>query len=364
MKIAIVLPHLGCGGAERLAVNLANHWASQGFQVDLVAMRAKGELLEAVQPSVNVVDLGVDQIRHFLRPFRAYLRRNRPTVCWANMWPLTSVAVFGWLLAGCAGRLYLTDHTNLIKSCEREMNIPLSRLRWILKATYVLASGFSVVSDGVRENMRTLTGRCYPGARVIHNPATTGRFAGRLPDDEALALWGRNAGPRILSVGTLKEQKNHHLLIDAFSLMRQAGAGKLVIVGEGPLRADLTEHIERQGLQECVTLAGFCADPTPWYRSADLFVLSSGWEGFGNVIVEAMACGVPVVSTDCPSGPAEILENGRHGQLVPVDDAAALCLAMTRELSQPTDPQQLMSRADDFRIDVIAHQYLSFFGLR
>jgi len=365
MKIAVVLPNLGCGGAERLVVNLANHWASQGFRVDLVLMRAQGELLDDVQPSVNVVDLGVDQIRNFLLPFRAYLRAGRPTVCWVNMWPLTSVAVIGWLLAGLPGRIYLTDHTNLIKSCEREMNLPLSRLRWILRATYVLASGFSAVSAGVRANMRTLTGRCYPAAQVIYNPASTGQFAGRLSGDDASALWGRHTGPRILSVGTLKEQKNHRLLIDAFALMRrQAGSGRVGLVGEGLLRAELTAQIASQGLQDCVALPGFCADPTPWYRSADLFVLSSGWEGFGNVIVEAMACGVPVVSTDCPSGPAEILENGRHGQLVPMDDAVALCQAMNLELSRPTDPQQLIARADAFRIEVIADQYLTFFGLR
>ena len=134
-----------------------------------------------------------------------------------------------------------------------------------------------------------------------------------------------------------------------------------MILGEGDLRPAMERQIAELGLQDRVALPGFFQDPYPWFRSADLFVLSSDWEGFGNVIVEALECGVPVVSTDCPSGPAEILENGRYGRLVPVGDVDALANAIIVTLHETPDRQALMNRAKDFSVDKISDEYLSYF---
>jgi glycosyltransferase involved in cell wall biosynthesis len=147
----------------------------------------------------------------------------------------------------------------------------------------------------------------------------------------------------------------------AFARIPRSLNAKLTILGEGLLRAELEVLIHQLGLQDRVTLPGFTIDPSHWYHSADLFVLSSSWEGFGNVIVEALECGVPVVSTDCLSGPAEILANGRYGRLVPVGDATALAAAIQASLLESHDQDALRRRAQDFAVPRIADQYLAYF---
>ena len=150
-------------------------------------------------------------------------------------------------------------------------------------------------------------------------------------------------------------------MIEAFALLPGSLNAKLTILGEGALRPELEALVRKLGLQGRVAMPGFALDPYPWYRTADLFVLSSKWEGFGNVIVEALECGVPVVSTDCASGPAEILENGRIGRLVPIQDPAALSAGIVESLTKPVDQDLLMRRARDFSVGVIAEQYLAYF---
>ncbi len=177
-------------------------------------------------------------------------------------------------------------------------------------------------------------------------------------NDIAEAAWEGYRGARIMTVGRLKRVKNHALLIRAFAKVSEIQPARLMIVGDGELRDELEALIAELGLGGKVVLPGFVNDPTPLYRSADLFVLSSNYEGFGNVIVEAMACGVPVVSTDCPAGPSEILENGRFGTLVPVGDVDALASAMMSALQTGHDPEVLKRRAAAFAPEVAASKYL------
>src|SRR5690606_15955724 len=160
------------------------------------------------------------------------------------------------------------------------------------------------------------------------------------------------------TVGTLKAVKRFDVAIEAFSRLPASLGATLCIVGEGPERRTLQAKIEELGMEGRVLLVGYRADTVPWYASADLLVLSSDYEGFGNVIVEAMEQGVPVVSTDCPSGPREILEDGRYGRLVPVGDAEALASAMLESLQSLHDYAALKARAQDFAVDKVADEYL------
>jgi glycosyltransferase involved in cell wall biosynthesis len=159
----------------------------------------------------------------------------------------------------------------------------------------------------------------------------------------------------------LAPEKDHESLIKAFALIPKNFNAKLVILGNGPARADLEALVIQLELEGRVLLPGFIVDPYPWFRSADLFVLSSLREGFGNVIVEALECGLPVVSTNCPSGPAEILEDGRFGKLVPVKDPPALAFAMLESLDSPHDRAMLMRRSQDFSVRKISDEYLAYF---
>jgi len=360
-RLTILLPNLAGGGAERLHVHLAKNWHAQGFKVDFVLMQRQGELLELLPDSIGVVDLGVSRLRQLALPLVSFLRKARPDVVIVAMWPLTSIAVLSWLLAGKPGRLFLSDHSQLSISCMlQEIPTPKWLLSLIMRCTYPFASGIIAVSEGVKQDMCKLGGLSDTKVRVIYNPTAIGVSPHREPLAIRQELWGKGFDHHILSVGKLKEAKDHATLIKAFALLPASLNAKLTILGEGSLRTKLEALVLQLGLAGRVAMPGFAMDPYPWFRSADLFVLSSRWEGFGNVIVEAMECGVPVVSTDCPSGPSEILENGRYGKLVPILDPNTLADAIQQTLCAPNDREMLMRRAEDFSVKKIACEYLDF----
>lgn len=362
-SISIVLPSLCGGGAERLAIYLANDWAARGFSVEFLLLNEAGELLGLVSPAIRVTGLNSSRIKHAILPLRLHLKQSQPDVLWVGMWPLTSAAVVAWLLAGRIGKIFLTDHIHLSISCVRELHLSPLWLKALMTVTYPLATGVTAVSKGVANDMVRLSGILQGRIKVIYNPAATGASSKPGLPTERQQLWGDGFDFHILTVGSFKIQKNHALLLRAFSKMPRTINAKLTILGEGDLRPDLEMQVAELGLQDRVGLPGFFTDPYPWFRSADLFVLSSDWEGFANVIVEAMECGVPVVSTDCPSGPAEILENGRYGRLVPVGNADALSCAMIASLMEVPDRESLMNRAKDFSVKRISNDYLDCFGL-
>jgi glycosyltransferase involved in cell wall biosynthesis/peptidoglycan/xylan/chitin deacetylase (PgdA/CDA1 family) len=359
VDICILLPDLRGGGAERLHVNLANDWVARGLRVQLVLMSSRGDLHGILDPRVDIADLRSSRFRSLLIPLSRHLRAVGPAVTLAAMWPLTSVAIASWALAGRPGRLFVSDHTHLSIAAVRELGVPRWFLASTMRLTYPHASGVIAVSKGVKDDMMALAALDPAIIDVIHNPAAMGGpFSRGTPEDRAL-LWKRPGGKNILSVGTLKAQKDHATLISAFALLPARLDARLTILGEGALRAELEEQVRSLNLQGRVELAGFILDPYPWYRTADLFVLSSRWEGFGNVLVEALECGVPVVSTNCTSGPSEVLEDGRFGKLVPVQDPAAMAAAMSASLMERHDVEANRRRASDFSVNTISDRYLS-----
>ena len=357
-KIFIVLPDLGGGGAERLHVNLANEWVAKNLNVEFVLLRNRGELIKLLSPKITVTSLNVDRIRDSILPLAAHFRQSRPEVVIVAMWPLTSAVVFSWLLSGCVGKLFLSEHENLSHSYIRQHRARPVILRNLIRFTYPLATGIIAVSHGVLEDVRSLGSLSIDMGRVIYNPTATGVSSCRESLDVQDQLWGVGFERHILTVGRLSTQKDHETLIKAFALITKIFNAKLVILGEGKLRAVLLALVEELGLQERVSLPGFEVNPYPWYRSADLFVLSSRWEGFGNVLVEALECGLPVVSTNCPSGPEEILEKGRYGKLVPIQDPESLANAMIQSLNETHDRDVLTERAQDFAVSKISDEYL------
>lgn len=361
--LSIFLPNLRGGGAERLAIYLANDWAARGYDIECILMKREGELLPLLSPSILVISLDVNRIKRSIWPLRRHLKQARPAVLWAGMWPLTSAAVMAWLMAGRPGKIFLIDHNQLSISCVRELQVPPWWLKLVMNATYPFATGVMAVSQGVAADMARLSGFPEERIKVIYNPAATGVSAERAVPALREQLWGKGFAFHILTVGSFKLQKNHALLIQAFAKLSQTLRAKLTILGEGDLRPAMEQQIAELGLQGRVALPGFFQDPYPWFRSADLFVLSSDWEGLPTVLIEALECGVPIVSTECPSGPAEILEEGRYGRLVPVGDGEALAAAMLASLHETPDRAALMNRAKDFSVERIADQYLDYFGL-
>lgn len=355
MKISILLPDLAGGGAERVKLCLAQEWLLQGYEVEFVLLRKEGALLPLVPKGATIHSLNCKRLRSSIKPLVTYLRENQPSALLAAMWPLTVIAILAHRLAGRPGRLVVSDHAALSQLPEAQGWRKRLVLRASIALTYPLADKRVAVSNGVADNLARLGWLDRQGITVIYNPAARGflQSCNHVPD-----LWEPLPGKRVISVGTLKSQKDHALLIRAFSLVRKKINASLVILGEGSLRPNLEQLISKLDLCDVVKLPGFVLDPYPWYREADLFVLSSQYEGFGNVIVEAMECGLPVVSTDCEAGPSEILNGGQFGKLVPVGDVVALAEAMLEVLSEPPSPAQQKVRAAEFSVERAAQAYL------
>lgn len=357
-RIAIVLPALlPWAGVERLAVSQAREFVSQGYGVDFVFLNEPNDVSHAIPPGCRSFNLGASRLRTSVWPLAKYIRDQGPKAIHAALWPLTALAVFAHRVAKSDARLVISDHNPLsIQYAHRGM-LYRTMMRAVMAMTYPFADARVAVSAGVADDLSRLA--CLPRNifTVIHNPVPLVED-GRSSSAEAESHWAGWKGKRIITVGRMKTQKNHALLISAFKRLLSTMEARLMIVGVGELMESTRSLVRAEGLENRIVMPGQVEDPIPYYKSADLFVLSSDYEGFGNVIVEAMACGVPVVSTDCPGGPAEILQGGLFGDLVPVRDEAALARAMAAALSRPPDAQGLKRRAADFAPGVVMEKYL------
>lgn len=355
--IALLLPNLHGGGAERAMVDLARELADLGHSVEILLMRAEGGFLAEVRRDFAVVDLAAPRIRDVPFALSRYLRAGDCKAVIANMWPLTSAAVVGRALSRQCCRLLLVEHNTLSRQYASWGRVHTLMISISLALTCRFADQIAAVSAGAAADTARLAWLPKERIEVLHNPIPQRSH----PSPEALAkaevLWGSSSTLRILTVGSLKDQKNHSLLLRAFSCVRRPNS-RLMLLGQGKNEGALRALAAQLGLADRVILPGFQPDPTPFYASADLFVLSSDYEGFGNVIVEALAQGLPVVSTDCPSGPREILAGGRWGTLVPVGDADALAAAIERAVDTDHDHVALRLRAADFLPQNAARRYL------
>lgn len=354
-SISLFLPDLRGGGAERVFLDLAIEFSKLGYEVEFVVMQEKGEFLVEAKAHFKIHSLNCPRIRHVVIPLISYLRCRQPDVMLVAMWPLTVVAPVSRFFAGGECKLLLTEHGILSRRSSA------ARSRWILRLStmisYRLADHRVGVSQGVIEDMASVSLMPKNAFVKIYNPI---RSFPKLIDEDckvANSVWNANSGARLLSVGSFKSVKNHQLLIRAFSKMEDQRAS-LLLLGDGELRPDLEKLAVRLGVRERVIFFGFCSNPAPFYATADLLVLTSQHEGFGNVIVEALSFGTKVVSTDCQTGPREILDGGRYGELVEVDDVDGLVSAIELSLASKAESAVLKSRSEDFRSGKVAREYL------
>jgi len=356
-RISIILPDLRIGGAERVSITFAQELVAQGFAVDLVLLRAEGALLQSVPAGARLVDLHAPRLRSSIGALRSYFREARPVAAYANIWPLTLVTAIAAKMAR-VGVQVITMHQNSLgpQYVDRQRHSRLT-MKSALRLELALATEVVGCSQGVIGDIAGLAGVPAGRFRVIANPV---RINGVDADavTSANAIWEVPRGRRILAVGNLKAQKNYPLLFEAYAAMEKGAADRLLVIGEGELRDPLEELLDRLGLRQWVRLPGQSECLEAYYQTADLFVMSSHHEGLPTVMIEALGFGLPIVSTDCPSGPREILEDGRFGTLVPMDDPVALAQAMENALAGPVDHAALTSRADDFAPKTISRKLL------
>ena len=357
MLISILLPDLRGGGAERVNLDLAYEFVRAGHEVEFVLMQARGELLEEARTSFSVVDLATPRARSLPFALARYLRQRRPDALLAAMWPLTVIAPLAQRLSGHRCKVIVSEHNTLSVQFSDWGQLHRTAMRASMAMGYRLSNHRIGVSQGVIQDISTLSGLRPTAFNVIYNPVPPRADPLIKVLRDAEELWAGPQGGRIVTVGSMKAQKNHGLLMRAFAQLDRPDA-RLMFVGDGPGRNGLMALAQDLCIANQVIFAGFRPDPTPFYKTADLFVLSSDYEGFGNVIVEALACGTPVVSTDCPSGPAEILVNGKYGRLVPVGDIEKLAKAIEEALQASHDTDALISRSAEFSPSIAAQSYL------
>lgn len=355
--LTFFLPSLDGGGAERVLLTIAGEAARRGHEVDLVVGHPHGPYAAQVPRNVRVVDLRAPRILSAVKPFASYLRAARPRAVLSTLEHANIAAVWSRRAARSDSRLLLRVANTVGEEARASTHLRARAMPLLIRRFYPWADGVVANSQGSADAAARAMGVPAERIRVIPNPAITPRLAEgakREPDHE----WLRDkTTPIVLGMGRLAPQKDFATLLRAFASTATRHDARLVILGEGEERAELERLATTLGIASRVSLPGFAADPYPLLANADLFVLSSRFEGSPNALIEAMACGARVVSTDCPSGPREILADGEHGHLVPVGDTDGLGAAIARALDgdAPRAPARALAR---YHLDSVAEQYL------
>jgi glycosyltransferase involved in cell wall biosynthesis len=352
--IAFFLPSLVGGGAERVVVNLAQGITERGIRVDLVLAAAQGPLLDQIPATVRLVDLHAPRVLRSLLPLAGYLRRERPRVLISSMGHANLIAIWAAKLAGGVAPLIVTEHNTLSQETQRQSRLVGKVWPRLLHVFYPWATSVVAVSRGAADDLARTAGLPRDRIEVVYNPVITPAMlalARAAPDHPWLA---RGQPPVILGVGRLTGQKDFRNLVRAFAEVRRRRPARLIILGEGPERTAIEDLAHELGVADDMSLPGFQDNALAYMAASAVFVLSSAWEGLPTVLIEALAAGTRVVSTDCPSGPREILQDGRLGALVPVGDAAALAAATLDALDRPAgaiSPDALRPFTRDASVD-------------
>lgn len=386
-RIALFIKSMEGGGGERVVLNLAREFADLGHAVDVVLARTRGPLLDEIPGSVRVVDLGTrtallgipSLIRHPADLWRLatpamvvnppftfgaipalsrYLRGERPAALLSMLNFQNLAALWARRLAGVPVRVAVVESNPLSERVKRETQRRMKTLPEMVGHFYRWADAIISVSNGVADDLSKCSGLPRESIHTIYNPIVTPALQ-RKAEEPVLHPWfAPGEPPVVIGAGRLRPQKDFPTLLRAFARVRARRPARLLILGEGDQRRSLEGLAAGLGIAADVLLPGFAPNPFAYMSRSAVFVLSSQWEGFGNVVVEALATGCAVVSTDCPSGPREILADGKYGELVPVRNPEALATAIDRILDRPPNRRLLVERAAFFSAERSARQYL------
>ncbi len=363
-RIACFIPELGGGGAERVMIHLAEGFAAKGWIVDLVVAQVTGAYAAHLPKEINLVDLQAKSPQIITKTVALikYLKQQQPTVLLTT---LDMINAAGWArrLSKTSTQVVMIVQTHLSQQF-RDRHSPL--VGWmrsqIVKQFYPWANHLVAASQGVADDVAAIIGMDPDQIYVIYNPVVRSDLAEKALEQVDHPWFAQGQPPVLLGVGRLVKQKDFATLVRAFAQVRQQRLCRLVIIGdiderEAHIKPDLEKLINNLNIHREVAFLGFVENPYKYMERAQVFVLSSRYEGFGNVVAEALAVGTSVVSTDCESGPAEILKQGQFGRLVPVGDSTALANAMQEALDDPPLPEVLRARSHDFTIETIVNQY-------
>ncbi len=361
MRIALLVPTLEIGGVERVFANLANGLHHVGTEVDLVVGRAGGDMGMVLDKQIEVFDLESNHMMSSVPRLIKYLRARKPDALIAAMTHCSAAAVVARAIARQNTKIIATEHNTMSRIVANTSGLKYRLMplwsRWALKS----ADAIVAVSRGVADDLSAQTGIARNRFQVIYNPVITDALHAAATATVEHPWFQPGEPPVILAVGRLDKQKDFPMLVRALRLVRNDRPVRLMILGDGPDRSRIEQVILDVKLIEDVALPGFEHNPYRYMHHAAVFASSSQWEGFGVAIVEAQALGVPVVSTDCTYGPAEILCDGKFGALVPVGDHAAMAQALLNALDNPVQNDSSL-HVEQFTVRCGVSRYLSLIG--
>ena len=355
--IAILFPSLRRGGVQRSMTNLAQSLLEHGYLVHLVVAQVDENFRSQIAQELDVVNLHARSMFRALPSLVRYLRQNRPAYLISAQMHVNLNAILACQFAR-TGTLLIISERNDVHSVYRNAATLKGRfVPRLARLLYKKADRIVAVSAGVADGLSTWLGLDRDKIHVIYNPLVSERIFQEATKPLDHPWFQPGQPPVVLSVGRLEQQKDYETLIRAFAQVAKQIPARLLILGEGSQRSAIQYLIAELGLEDRVQTPGFSTNPYAYMSRAAVFVLSSAWEGLPGVLVEAMACGCPLVSTDCPSGPAEILENGKWGALVPVGDSVALAQAILAAIKNPP-PEGLQEAARKYSIEKGTQDYL------
>lgn len=354
---ALFLPSLVVGGAERMMLNIAKGLVEEGHKVDLILVKAEGEFLTQVPESIRVVDLESSRVLKSLYPLIQYLRDTDPDVLLSTITPTNVIAVWASITPGVDVRHTIRVARPESEAAKVQNNTKKEQVTAALaRHSYPYADEIIAISEGVADDLKKNTSLNNRQIHVIYNPVVTDELK-KQASEPVDHPWFSAEVPVVLGVGRLVDQKDFATLIRAFGRLREDREARLVIYGDGNKRSELEHLVHELGVESDVDLPGFTNNPFKYMANADVFVNSAKHEGFGNVIIETMACGTPIVATDCPGAPAELLGNGEFGHLVPVGDPESMATKIHEMLSAPTSSETLRNRGNDFTLETAIRRY-------
>lgn len=363
LKVAMFAPSMTWGGAEKMFKRLAVGFAAAGLCVDLVLVEVNGPNLQGLPAAVRVIDLKCRRVLSSVRPLARYLEREKPDVLLSTLYYANLAAVWARSLTTVSPMLILREATTVSAAAANSGGLRSRAIPTLVRLFYPRADVVVANSRGAARDLIDNVGVPRSMVRVIHNPSCGDDIPILMREIVSHPWFGDGGPPIVLSAGRLSPPKRFDLLIRAVCAARQQRPLRLVILGDGEERDRLESLLDQMGARDYVSLPGSVDNPYAYMAKAALFVLSSAWEGLPNALIEAMACGLPVVSTDCPSGPREILETcvhgpGHLGSLVRPNDVDGMAQAILHELESNRDRDMLKQQASKFRLDRAVTRYI------
>lgn len=361
-RVALYLRSLMNTGIEPVMLTLAEQLSQKGLGVDFILNHVNENTNNRIPANVNIIDLKEPKLLRGLSPLVSYIQKIKPLALLSAQHLTNETALIAKIFSRTSTKFIVTEHNTVSVEWRDKKKITELLTPFFVRILYPLADGRVAVSKGVAEDLARVTHLSQKTIQVIYNPVITEKLKQKSKEALEHPWFKQGEPPVILGVGRLTAQKDFPTLIRAFAKIKQIKPARLMILGNGPERLKLNALIKELSLEGTVSMEGHVENPFAYMKQAKVFVLSSAWEGLPTVLIEAMAVGTPVISTNCKSGPAEILDGGKYGDLVPVGDVKSMADAILKVLLgniKTVDSTWLKQ----FTLDTAIEQYIKILGI-